>query len=135
MQYENTNNTFISIFLITVKAVVVSMILTAAALLLLALLVTYGPVDESVTGICVKAETYISVFFAAMTGAGKIRSKGWLLGLLTAITYIFLMFCIAELAFENTFFGGANFKNMFACILSGMFGGILGVNLKRKNKK
>ncbi len=134
MQYENTNHSFISIFLQTIKSVIVSMFFTAMALLLLALLVTYGPVSESVINICVKAATIISVFFAAMMGAGKIKSKGWLVGLLTAITYIFLMFCIAELAFENTFFGGNNFKNIFACILAGMFGGILGVNLKRKNK-
>jgi len=123
-----------SMMLQTLKTVAVSMIFTAIALLILALFVTYGNMSEKAVSICVAAATFICVFasgFAASSAAGK---NGWLSGLVAGIIYVIVMLVVGWITLGNSSVSNETVKMFIISIVSGIIGGIMGINFKRKRK-
>jgi len=118
-----------------IKSVILSMFATLVALSLLALLITYGPVQESAVNSCVLAAVIVSIFVASVSVSSKSRSKGWLSGIITAISYVLIMLLLGALIFGGLSFGEETLKMFAVSLVSGCVGGIIGVNLKFKRKR
>ena len=57
-------------------------------------------------------------------------SRGWLTGAFTGVLYMIILYIIGSAMYNNVSFG-SNTLAMFALgLISGSFGGILGINLK-----
>ncbi len=69
-----------SVFNAALVTVVKAVVLTAFALLVLALFVTYGNVPEQAQNGCITAATVLSVFLAGFWTAHKRKGAGWLSG-------------------------------------------------------
>ena len=123
-------NIFVTAFRTTVKA----MVFTAAALLLLTLFAAYGDIPDNTLSACVKAAAFISVFCAGLMVAGKRRKAGWLSGLVTGVIYVLVMIFAGFIIFGDFSLSADSVKMFFASIIGSVLGGIIGVNIKRKQK-
>ncbi|MBQ6907988.1 MAG: TIGR04086 family membrane protein [Clostridia bacterium] len=124
-----------SIIVIALKTVIKAIAITAIALLALALFVTYGNVSEAAQSGCIIAATVLSVFLAGLSAARRRAGAGWLSGLIAGVIYVIIMLVAGFLVFGD-FSVGADTLKMFALsIISGIAGGILGVNIKAKRKR
>ena len=123
------------IVVIALKTVFKAVVITALALLVLAVFVTYGNVSDAAQSGCISAATVISVMLAGFATARKKAGAGWLSGLLAGAIYVIVMLLVGALVFGG-FSVGADTVRMFALsVVSGVVGGILGVNFKGKRKK
>lgn len=119
----------------TLKAVMLSMLATLVALSLLALFITYGPVRESAINSCVLVAVIVSIFVTSASVSNKSRSKGWLSGIITAAVYVAVMVLLGALVFGSFSPGEETLKILGVSLVSGCFGGIVGVNIKFKRKR
>ena len=125
------NSSSVSVILFTsLKAVIISMLITALALIILAAFVTYGPVSENTAGICVTVAMIISVFLSGFVVSKKMRRRGYLSGMIAGGIYILIMLATGFLAFGNLSIGASSLKTVALAIASGTVGGIFGVNFK-----
>ena len=123
------------IIVIALKTVIKAIVITALALAVLALFVAYGNVSEAAQSGCISAATVLSVLLAGFSAARKRAGAGWLSGLIAGIIYVVIMLLAGILIF-GSFSVGADTLRMFALsIVSGVAGGILGVNFKGKRKR
>ena len=123
-----------NIFFIALSMVVRAMLVTAAALVLLALFMAYGNISDEAAGACTLAATLISVFSAGfMCGRRRSRS-GWLSGLLAGALYVLVMLVAGFVLFGSLRISGETVKMFLICILGSITGGIFGVNFRKKRK-
>ena len=108
------------------KSLLISYLLTAGLLLLLALLLYRFSLSESVVSLCITG-TYIAVTFLAGFLAGKREgSRKFLWGLLMGVLY-FLILVLVSLAVNHGLSGltSSLFTVLALCAGSGMLGGML----------
>ena len=115
-----------------VKNISLCFIFTAAFLFVFAIIITYTNFPDKLIPPLVIAFTVISIALAGVMTAKKSFSKGWLSGSLTGFTYMLLLYCIGSLMFQSFNFDGKVITMFLIGVLSGMFGGIVGINTKRK---
>lgn len=116
------------------KTVLLAMVFTAVAILVLALFVTYGNVSGAATDGCITAATILSVLLAGFFTARKKAGAGWLSGLVAGLCYVTVMLIAGFLAFGGAQFGADTVKMLIIAVLSGMVGGIAGINFKKRRK-
>lgn len=123
-----------TVVLIALKTVVTAVAITAAALAVLALFVTFGSMSDAAVNGCITAATVLSVLLAGFFSARKKAGAGWLSGLVAGLIYVVLMLVIGFFVLDGMQIGADTFKMFLIAVLSGMTGGVLGVNIKAKRK-
>ena len=101
-------------------------------LVIFAVIITYTNFPDRLISPVVVILTVISIMLAAFLTARRRSTGGWHTGALTGILYMMILYCIGSIIYNNVAFGANTFAMFLLGILSGMFGGILGVNLKKK---
>jgi putative membrane protein (TIGR04086 family) len=124
------NTTGFSSVIATFKTVIISMLITAVALIILAALVAYGPVSEKTAGICVTVAMIISVFASGFITSKKGKRRGYLSGASAGIIYVLIMLVVGFLAFGSVSLGTETIKTFVIAVVSGAAGGVFGVNFK-----
>lgn len=110
--------------------VVMCFAFTLLSLLIFAVIITYTDFPGKMVSPIVILLTVLSILLAGFLTAKRKNSKGWLIGAATGLVYMIILYIIGALIYNNVGFG-ANTLAMFALgVLSGSFGGILGINLK-----
>ena len=94
-------------------------------------ILTYTDFPEKTISPIVLILTVISVALAGLLTAKHRASGGWLAGAVTGLLYMLILFCIGGIAFDTVTFGVNTFAMFALGMLSGAFGGILGINLKK----
>lgn len=110
------------------KGVLRGCILTLIIAFILALIQTYSSIGESALSISLLLTSMISIMYSSIYASKKINSKGWLVGLLTSIVYILIIY-IAALMWGKD---GINVKDLWRVLLAlatGTLSGMLGINL------
>ena len=105
---------------------------TVFLLLIFALIITYTDFPDKFISPVVVMITVISIILAALMSAVRRNSKGWLIGALTGIIYMVILYCLGVILYDNVAFGTNTFAMFMLGLLSGTFGGILGINLKSR---
>ncbi|MBR2499593.1 MAG: TIGR04086 family membrane protein [Clostridia bacterium] len=117
------------------KGLLVSSVLTLILLSISALIITYTPISEDTTMafsiICV----IISALIGGMTASKNARKRGFLRGGAVGGLYIFVLYIIASLVSEKFSLSAHTALLFLIGIVSGAFGGIVGINTGYKRKR
>lgn len=110
------------------KGVLRGCILTLIIAFLLALIQTYSSIGESGLSICILLTSMISIIYSSIYAAKKINSKGWLVGLLTSILYILIIY-LAALVWGKDAINVRDLWRVLLALATGTLAGMLGINL------
>lgn len=123
-----------NILFVALKTVIKAVVITVAALLILTLFVTYGDMSDAAVSGCITAATVISVFASGFFVSRSRPRSGWLSGLIAAAVYVLFILIIGFFVFDGISVGADTLKMLLVSAVSGVAGGIFGVNFKKKRK-
>lgn len=110
------------------KGVLRGLIITLVIAFLLALIQTYSSIGESALSICILLTSMISIIYASIYSAKKIGSRGWVVGLLTSVLYILIIY-IAAFIWGKEAINMKDLWRVMLAIATGILSGMLGINL------
>jgi putative membrane protein (TIGR04086 family) len=110
------------------KGVLRGLIVTLVIAFLLALIQTYSSIGESALSICILLTSMISIIYASIYSAKRINSRGWLVGLLTSVLYILIIY-IAAFVWGKEAINMRDLWRVMLAIVTGILSGMLGINL------
>ncbi len=111
------------------KGIIIAFITTLVLILIFALLLTYTNISEDTIFPVVVVITGISILLGSSLSNIKIKKNGLLNGGIIGFVYILLLYLISS-AFIGDFSVNTNsIILIIASILTGMLGGIIGVNI------
>lgn len=103
---------------------------TVLWLIIFAFVLTYTDFPDKFVSPVVVILTVLSVMLAGFLTAKHRASKGWLTGAFTGILYMLILYILGSAIYNNVSFGINTFAMFALGLISGSFGGILGINLK-----
>ncbi len=116
------------------KSVLMAYVMTLIIFLIFAMVITYTDFPESTIPTIVVVTTILSIMFGAIRASRKTKSKGWLNGSIVGVLYMLILYIISILAFTGFTFDRYVLYMLFLGLVTGAFGGIVGVNLKSNRK-
>lgn len=114
-----------------IKGSIVAIVITIISLFITALILTYTNVRESIIPVVIIAISSISILVGSILSTLHIRKNGLLNGALVGAIYMITIYLISSIAITGF---GINLKTIIMfilCILSGIVGGIIGVNIQK----
>ncbi len=103
---------------------------TVALVMLFALLLCYTDIDEVWIGRGAKIITVFSVALAGALCAKSGKRGGWLVGGVSGVLYMVILYAIGYLAFGGVELGSEALIKLGYGALAGIIGGIIGINMK-----
>ncbi len=128
MEKEGNN-----LYKLITKAVIFELIIAAAFICLFSFFMYFADLDSSYAPLLGTLSVAFSILITAYLQASKIKKKGFLIGFIIGIVNFILIFLISLIINGS----GITYNTLFHLViflLSGLIGGILGVN-KTTNKK
>ncbi len=116
------------------KSLLGALLITAVMLLILSAVYLATDLSEKTSQALVSFLAIFSVFISSLTGSLKIKRNGLLKGALIGILYSFILYMTGFLAFGFPGFNKGLLSTMALCTLSGILGGVIGVNIGIKGK-
>lgn len=117
-------------FLLMVKGICISMILSLLMMLILSIVLSFSNVKESVIMPTVVFISAFSILISAFLVAKRIEAKGIIYGSLLGLIYMLILYLLSSiLNFDFSLNANAVVMITFG-IVGGAIGGVLGVNLK-----
>lgn len=110
-------------------SLVVSYIISIVFLCLSAALFTYTNIDDRHLDSFVFGIVMVSVLVGSLLLLRKIREKGLIYGALFGFLFVFFIYFISVLAYQGFFFTNTLMLYSAISILSGVVGGVIGVNV------
>ncbi len=97
------------------------------------LILRFTSITEQSLNLSIIITTFISLLVGGFVSGGKSHQKGWLVGASTGLAYSLIIFLIQYLGYNNTF-SAAQYMFHAGYIFIAVIGGVLGVNMVRKNR-
>ncbi len=117
-------------FLLMVKGICISMILSLLMMLVLSMVLSFSNVKESVIMPTVIFISAFSILVSSFLVAKRIENKGMIYGSLLGLIYMLILYLLSSiLNFDFSLNANAVVMITFG-IVGGAIGGVLGVNLK-----
>lgn len=114
-----------------IYGIALSFIFTFAVFVVFALLLTYTPMPDSLIEAVVFATTVFAIMLSGLMVGRRANSRGWLNGAVGGLAYVLILYIIGAV-FENGFVFDKHVGALLATgFLSGAFGGVVGINLKK----
>ena len=118
-----------------IKSLGISYILTFMLLAIFAFIINYTNFPSSAVSAVTIIIILSSVLLAGIINGKKATEKGWLTGLLSGGLYMMILYISGSFVFKD-FTINSNAVILILCgILSGVFGGIIGINNKKKYRR
>ena len=114
-----------------VKGVVLAISLSLILLLIFALLLTYTNISEDTMMPVVMTIVGISILIGSTICARKIKKNGIMNGGLVGFIYILLLYLVSSLCLVGFSITINSFVMLIVGLITGMLGGIIGVNLNK----
>ena len=115
-----------------IKGSIFSIITSAILLLIFAVLLCYTSLSENTMLPVILVVTGVSILIGSMISTRKIRKNGILNGGIVGIIYIIVLYLISSLFLAGFYLTFKSFIMLIIGIITGMVGGIIGVNINRK---
>ena len=115
-----------------IKGSVFAIILSIVFLLIYALVLTYTDISESTIIPVVTVIVGISILIGSMVSVRKIRKNGLLNGGIVGLIYVIALYITSSMCLVGFSLTLNSLIVLIVGILTGMIGGIIGVNLYRK---
>lgn len=113
-----------------IKGSIISIIITLIALTIYAAVLSYTTVSESTMVPVVITITGISILIGSSISSISIKKKGIINGGLVGLIYIIFLYILSSIVFAGFSLNMNSIIMIIVSILTGMIGGIIGVNLK-----
>ena len=114
-----------------IKAELISVLITVAAMVICAAVITYTYAGEGCINIVSPAVTAVCAFLSAVMVSAKMKQRGILWGIAAGIFYIVCIWIMIFLGGRESFFGEKSLMFAFISIFFGALGGIFGINIKK----
>lgn len=115
-----------------IRGLIASFIITIIVFAVFSLLLAYTDFPEKHIVTAVVAATIASALTAGVVSTRGVRSRGWVNGSIVGLIYILVLYLLSSIVYMDFTVDG-NFPVMvLICLLSGIIGGIAGVNMKDK---
>ena len=115
-----------------IKGSIFSIIISAILLLFFAVLLSYTNLSENTMLPVTLVVTGVSILIGSMISTRKIRKNGILNGGMVGIIYIIALYLISSLFLAGFYLTFKSFIMLIIGIITGMIGGIIGVNTNIK---
>mgnify|MGYP004619373721 CR=1 FL=1 len=115
-----------------IKGSLFAIITSAILLLIFAILLCYTSLSESTILPVILVVTGVSILIGSMISTRKIRKNGILNGGMVGLIYIIILYLISSLFLAGFSLTFNSFIMLVVGIITGMIGGIIGVNTNRK---
>ena len=115
-----------------IKGSVFAIILSIVFLLIYALILTYTDISESTIVPVVTVIVGISILIGSMVSVRKIRKNGLLNGGIVGLIYVIALYITSSMCLVGFSITLNSLIVLIVGILTGMVGGIIGVNLYKK---
>ena len=112
-----------------IKGSVFSILITLILLFIYAILLTSTNIPESTMSVVVIIITGISILIGSSISSFKIKKRGIVNGGLVGLIYIITIYLISSIAFIGFSMNITSIVMLIVAIVTGMIGGIIGVNL------
>lgn len=95
---------------------------------LLALLLRFTAMNETILSWVTLAVGLISLFIGGIVAGVKSKQKGWIIGCMTGLGFTLFTFLVQYLGYKNGFTLEQTFHHM-GYVLAALIGGVFGVNM------
>ena len=113
-----------------IKGSIFSIIISLILLLIFAILLCYTNLSENSIKPTILIITGVGILVGSMISAKKIRKNGLVNGGMVGIIYTVILYLISSLTITNFSVTINSFIMLIVAIITGMIGGIIGINLK-----
>lgn len=113
------------------RGLITAVVITFASLFIMALIITYTPVNEAFADTAVSVITYIAIVAGGVSAAKRTAVRGWLTGIISAALYILLMWIVSLAAGDNMHTAASSIVTIVINLLCGTIGGIIGINCRK----
>ncbi len=113
------------------RTVLTAFLITTILMGALALLICYTPISEEAITPSVYALNYFSVFVAGLLSAARAKKRGFVTGGLSGAMYMLLVYALGYVLFGGIEFTRAVLMNVIYCLVLGIAGGVVGINIRR----
>ena len=121
---EEKNNTIAKIG----KGILISIIVTLLAIFIFSILLTYTKISERVIPIVIIIMTFISILIGSIISIRKVSNNGMINGAIIGGTYVMLLYLISSILNTGFSLNIYTITMIIAGVVSGMIGGIVGIN-------
>jgi len=104
-------------------------ILTLIILVIYSIITTYLPASMKVTSVFYIVITLVSVLYGSIFAAKKAGEKGWLMGIMVAVTYMLVLYLVKVVGGGSTDIGMREVIRTALALGIGALSGMLGINL------
>ncbi len=115
------------------KGEIIAFGINILALIILSLIMTYSTISDSAIPTLVVALNTIAVLIGSSVATIKLQKRGIVNGIIIGSLYILLYLLISVIFSGNINFSSKTILLIILGIISGGIGGIIGVNLNKKN--
>ncbi|MBO5004033.1 MAG: TIGR04086 family membrane protein [Clostridia bacterium] len=124
MNKVNLNNNIIKV----IKGSIISFLISVLLLFIFASLLVYTSIQETTIKPVVIIISIVSILIGSSLSSIKIKKNGIINGALVGLIYILTLYVLSSIAFMGFSFNIYSIIMIIGAILSGMIGGIIGVN-------
>ncbi len=116
------------------KAILISYIITIPAFVIFALILANTDFPHKYISPVVIITTILSILIAGSTVSRHAKSRGWLHGGLVGFVYMFVLYILSSIIFNDFSVDRYVLTMALIGILTGAIGGIMGINAKRGSR-
>lgn len=117
------------------KNILIAYALSLFLLLIFAIMLTYTTIPESSITMVVLVVSIIGILYGAKLSASKAKSRGWLIGSVTGLLYMFILYLVSILANNRPILDMHVLFVFVIGLIAGAVGGVIGINFKKSEKR
>lgn len=112
------------------KGVLRSFVLTLSMILSYAVLSSFFDFSDDIKSACTVVIALISIAYGAIYASIKIRQRGIIIGIITALLYMSVLFITASAEHKSFYFTNSDIFKTIIAVVVGSLSGILGTNIR-----
>ncbi|NLM44078.1 MAG: TIGR04086 family membrane protein [Clostridiales bacterium] len=115
--------------ILLIKSLFLALIISFACIIIYSIILSFTSVSDNTMSIITQAITMVSIVAAALYCGKKVKSKGWLYGMIVGILFVLLMIPISMMWGQTPVFDRYFAAKIIMGSLVGLIGGVIGVNI------
>lgn len=112
-----------------IKTLFLAFVISFVCIIIYSIILSFTSVSDDTMAIITQVITMISIVVAALYCGKKVRSKGWLYGMIVGLLFVLLMIPISMIWGQTPVFDKYFAAKIIMGSLVGFIGGIIGVNV------
>lgn len=112
----------------------VAILITIISLLIFSILLTHTNISEKSIVPVITIITAVSILTGSILSVSKIENRGFFNGALVGLTYILAIYILSSIINKNFAINLNSLILISSAVISGMMGGIIGVNMNNKKR-